>query len=99
MTFLGERMSFRCFNFLLATNFLVELQCEERGVLEGDKSEFSHYVARATFGDSPKREAISYSVDLLREMFYEFNRILTKYLRLLHGMFSARFLVLISNHI
>ena len=62
------------------------------------KVHLAHFVARTRFVTSPKREAISRSVNLLREMFHVVNRILAKALCVSSGILSTRFLVLISAH-
>ena len=54
---------------------------------------FSHYLVRDRFDTSPKREATSHSVNLLREMFQVVNRIVTKSSRFVSGIIRVRFLV------
>ena len=53
---------------------------------------------RSRLDVNPKREAISRSVNLLRELFHVINPMLTKYFHSLSRMISVRFLELISTH-
>ena len=54
---------------------------------------FTHYVVRARFYASPRREATSYSMNLFREMFQVVNRIVTKSLRFVSAILRVRSLV------
>ena len=51
------------------------------------------------FDTSPKREAISRSANIFREMFQVVNRIVTNSSHFLFGMLKVRFLVLIQTPI
>ena len=57
----------------------------------------THFVVRARLDDSPKREAILRSVNLLRALFHVVNIFFTKSLPLSYDILSASFLVLIST--
>ena len=63
-------------------------------MLESDASVFN--VVRERFDANPKREVVSRSVNLSRELFHVVKTILSKSLRLFYGMISVRFLVLTS---
>ena len=56
----------------------------------------THCVVRSRFDASPKREVISRSVQLLREVLHAVNIMITKSFRLLSGMLSVKFLVFMS---
>ena len=57
----------------------------------------TQFVVRARFDTKPKREAVSRSVKLLRDMFHVVNRMFTKSLRSLSDELRARPLVLIRT--
>ena len=56
----------------------------------------THCDVSPRFVTKPKREAISRSANLLRDLFHAINRMIAKSLHLLPGVLSARFLALIS---
>ena len=56
-----------------------------------------HCVVRGRLYANPKREAMSYIVSILRELFHVVNRMITKSLRLFSDILRVRFLVLMNT--
>ena len=94
--FLDVRRPVRGLNLLLVSTVL-ELNFSARGTVcwRAMQVHLTHCIVRVRFDTNPKRESISRSVILLCELLHAVNGMLTKYVCLLSGMLSVRFIVMI----
>ena len=85
----------RCLCFLLEkTTFELNLSAMEMACCSKIHVNFTHCVVRDRLDTIPRREAISRSVKLLRELFQVFDRIVTSSTRFVPGTLRVRTLVL-----
>ena len=64
--------------FHLKKTFDLNFGATENACCSETHMHFTHYVVRARFGTSPRREITSLSMNLFRELFQVVNRIVTK---------------------
>ena len=95
LMFLDARRSARCLIFLLVRTVLkLNFRARSDAFCRAMQEHSIYYTLRVTFTNSPRRETTSHILKIFRELCHSINIVVTRSLHLLHGMLSARLLVL-----